>query len=64
MSMSEQIIEIVKNYPILYDTSHPEYKDKQKKNETMEEIGQFLGVDGKLSFKSLISLLHIYNKKS
>lgn len=43
----EQLIEIVRNYPILYDLCHAEYKNFKKKNKIWDEIGKGMGKTGK-----------------
>jgi len=35
----EKLIEVVKNYPIIYDMSHRDYKNIRKKNKIWDEIG-------------------------
>ncbi|XP_028167819.1 transcription factor Adf-1-like [Ostrinia nubilalis] len=39
---TEELIEIVRHYPILYDTSHDEYKDGRLKNKIWESIAESL----------------------
>lgn len=46
----ERIIEIVRNYPILYDLSHEDYKNVKKKDRTWSEIGKQLNASGKYQF--------------
>lgn len=47
---TEKLIENVKNYKILYDLSHPEYKNNRRKNKTWDEIGALLNTDGEYLF--------------
>ncbi|CAL1671958.1 unnamed protein product [Lasius platythorax] len=42
----EQIIEIVKLHPILFDLSNPDYKNIKKKDNVWKEIGEALKEDG------------------
>jgi hypothetical protein len=59
---TEKLIENVKNYKILYDLSHPEYKNKRRKNKTWDEIGALLNTDGdtlKKKWKNLRQTLTI-----
>lgn len=53
---SEKIIEAVKYYPILYDLSHPDYKNIRKKNEIWDEMGKSLiiNTEGKKIYISLL----------
>lgn len=50
MSVTEQLIEKVKEYPILYDLSHADYKNVRKKDKVWDEIGAALNEDGKLIY--------------
>lgn len=43
----EKLIELVKLHKVLYDLSHPEYKNIRKKNKIWDEIGVSLDTDGK-----------------
>jgi hypothetical protein len=47
---TEKLIENVKNYKILYDLSHPEYKNNRRKNKTWDEIGALLNTDGEYCY--------------
>lgn len=38
MSIAEQLIEKVKEYPILYDLSHKDYKNVRKKDKIWDDI--------------------------
>lgn len=42
----EKLIIEVQNYPILFDTTHPHYKDTNRKDKAWGEIAEVLGVDG------------------
>lgn len=43
----EQLIECVRQYPILYDLSNPKYMDIAFKNEIWSKIGEEMKKDGK-----------------
>ena len=36
---TEKLIELVKNYPIMYDLSHDDYKNVRKKDKVWDSIG-------------------------
>lgn len=65
MELTEQLIEAVKKYKILYDLSDPGYKNNRSKNKIWDEIGVSLGLDGMYTFY-FISLntgcLNLYTK--
>lgn len=42
----ERLIIEVENHPVLYDASHPFYKDNSKKDKAWEEIAKTLGFHG------------------
>ncbi|XP_049544293.1 uncharacterized protein LOC125956451 [Anopheles darlingi] len=42
------LIELVKQYPVLYDTSHPKFKYNEKKGEAWEHISASLNVDSEI----------------
>lgn len=44
---TERIINEIYKYRLLYDTSHPEYKNNRKKDLVWKEIGEKLGLSGK-----------------
>lgn len=46
MSETENIIALVHKYDILYDKSHPYYKNNRTKDEVWDEVGTTLGLDG------------------
>nr|CAH7719377.1 unnamed protein product [Callosobruchus chinensis] len=46
MSITERLIEKVKEYPILYDLGHEDYKNVRKKDKIWDEIGTKLNEDG------------------
>lgn len=48
MCYTEELIETVKKYPILYDLNHPDYKNIRKKDKVWMEIGLELKEAGKL----------------
>lgn len=50
MSLTEKLIEFVKQYPILFDLSHKDYKNVRIKDKIWEEIGIQLKVNGTFSF--------------
>lgn len=43
----EILIELVAQNPVLYDTVHPGYKDKEFRDAVWQFIGQSLNKDGK-----------------
>lgn len=45
--LTATLIELVKQYPVLYDTAHPKFKYNEKKGEAWEHISASLNVDGK-----------------
>lgn len=44
---AEQIINEVHKNPVLYDTSHCDYKNNRKKDQVWDEIGRRYGISGK-----------------
>lgn len=46
-TITEKLIATVQQYPILYDVSHPEYKNIRKKDKVWDGIGVELGTNGK-----------------
>ena len=46
-SSTEQLIESVKKYPILYDLGNSEYKNIRKRDKIWDEIGVELDESGK-----------------
>ena len=44
---TEFIIEQIRSYPILYDTSHPEHRRVIKKDKIFDEIGARINETGK-----------------
>ncbi|XP_070389467.1 transcription factor Adf-1-like [Dermacentor albipictus] len=53
---AELLLDIIKQYPVLYDKSHPTYKEAEYKKEIWKKISQDLGVtDGicQAKFKNL-----------
>lgn len=40
-------LEIIQNYSFLYDLSHRDYRDNEKKNNAWRSIGEALGWSGK-----------------
>lgn len=43
----EKIIKVVRNYPIIYDLSHEDYKNIRKKDKIWSKIGEEIGENGK-----------------
>lgn len=43
----EILIDKVKKYPIIYDLSHPNYKNIRDKNKVWDEIGKELNTEGR-----------------
>ncbi len=52
----EKLIIEVQNYTILFDTSHPHYKDTNRKDKAWSRIAEVLGVDGELPTKYLLHM--------
>lgn len=53
---TELFIQTVQNYPVLYDTSHKNYKNNRIKNKIWDSIAEIIGQsDGKQNF--LLDLL-------
>ncbi len=52
----EKLIIEVQNHTILFDTSHPHYKDTNRKDKAWSEIAEVLGVDGELPAKYLLPM--------
>lgn len=50
MKFEEKLIEIVRNYPEMYDTNNCNYMKTKHKAEIWRIIGNDLGIDGKLTF--------------
>lgn len=48
--MDEKLIELVRNYPELYDLSNKKYMDACFKNNVWNKIGKELKLEGKLAF--------------
>ena len=48
MKMKEELIEHVKKFPILYDQSEKDYRNKNVRNEAWEEIGGLLEISDNL----------------
>ena len=48
MSMEEEFIENVKKFPILYDQSEKDYRNKNVRNEAWEDSGGLLEISDNL----------------
>ena len=48
MNVEEELIEHVKKFPILYDQSNKDYRNKNARTEAWEEIGGILKISGNL----------------
>ena len=48
MSYNERLITAVSHFPILYDASHPEHKNKNKTNEAWRRVANDVGGTGRL----------------
>ena len=55
----ERLIIELQNHPVLFDASHPFYKDKTKKDKAWEEISKTLGFDGEYSQFNYINVRSI-----
>ncbi|KAH6923087.1 hypothetical protein HPB50_021417 [Hyalomma asiaticum] len=47
---AEMLIEMVRNYPVLYDKRHPKHKDSLLKDDLWRKIGSELELTGKYEF--------------
>lgn len=43
---TDVLLEVIKQYPYLYDKRHPMFKDNTYKDETWTKLGLELGIDG------------------
>lgn len=43
----EKLIELVRNYPVLYDLSNPKYMDTNFKNNIWTKVGEEMKTTGK-----------------
>ncbi|XP_050311572.1 transcription factor Adf-1-like [Anthonomus grandis grandis] len=59
---TEQLIELIKKHRILYDLSHPEYKNTRIKNKVWDEIGALLKIDGEDAKKRWKNIRDCYAK--
>ena len=57
-----QLIELVREYPVLYDTAHPDHLNSSITDVLWEEIANNLGVDGKKFINMQNKYLKICNK--
>lgn len=55
--MSDELIELVRQYKVLYDTKCNEYKDHGIRNSAWEEIATTLNKSGKLFIYELLILI-------
>lgn len=62
MSLTEKLIEHVKQYPILYDLGHEDYKNCRKKDKVWDQIALKLNQDGKIHFILFIGYIYIFYK--
>lgn len=46
LNFTEELIENVKKNPLLYDMSHPHYKNFRIKNKKWDEIAKSLNIEG------------------
>lgn len=42
----KKLIGEIQNFPVLFDATHPHYKDNDKKDKSWAELSQEVGVDG------------------
>ena len=59
MSTTEQLIEEVKLHNILFDLSHPDYKNIKKKDEVWEQMARSLRTSGKFTHFSFIFINYL-----
>lgn len=59
VATSEMLIELVRNYPVLFDKRHVKHKDNVLKDELWNKIGSELGLSGKCVFYDLPNLVLI-----
>ena len=45
MDICEKLIDMVSNYPLLWNKNYPDYRDLLKKTMTWEHIAEELGID-------------------
>uniref|UniRef100_G3MKT2 MADF domain-containing protein n=1 Tax=Amblyomma maculatum TaxID=34609 RepID=G3MKT2_AMBMU len=58
----EMLIDIIKEYPILYDKSHLNFKDVAYKEQIWDKIGRQMGVSGSLCQKKFKNLKDTFMK--
>lgn len=56
------LIDLVRNYPLLYDLTSPLYNDQQKKEEAWNEISTLVSASGKCVFIFTLYILPFYFK--
>ena len=59
-----QLIELVREYPVLYDTAHPDHLNSSITDVLWEEIANNLGVDGKKFINMQNKYLKICNENN
>ncbi|XP_064469881.1 transcription factor Adf-1-like [Ornithodoros turicata] len=59
---ADKLIELVRRFPYLYELSHPDFKDTQRKENTWKSIGEKLGVTGDVAMKKWVNLRDRYRK--
>ena len=62
MSLDENLAELVRNFPVLYDKSSPDFKNKQMKNAAWKDVARSLGLKtGKLKLYYMYNTARLYN---
>lgn len=46
MKQTAQFIELIKEHPLIYDTTHDDYKNLRKRDKVWDEIGKEIKVKG------------------
>ena len=59
-----QLIELVREYPVLYDTAHPDHLNSSSTDVLWDEIANNLGVDGKKFINMQNKYLKICNENN
>ena len=64
LEVEEKIASFFEDRPYFYDLSHPQYKNKQKKNAELQAFAPKLGMDREYTFIFLLFLPYIFNRFS
>ncbi|XP_037579829.1 uncharacterized protein LOC119462562 [Dermacentor silvarum] len=63
VATSEMLIELVRNYPVLFDKRHVKHKDNMLKDELWNKIGSELGLSGIAAQNKFKNLKDTFNKQ-